>query len=174
MSTSSEATDAILLSVDPMRGFQRFRRDLDRLTDLDPKIREARSLVEQHLRALPSDTDFVNTLTPLLWLQVRNSFQNQQVLGIVCEELGNGDKILRSVEDAIATTLSHDVLLAAIAETTALAQPESLSTKRLQLANDELGHSESTFNFDTGDLALAGTIVVIVVIVVILGPIIFA
>ena len=59
--TMLDAVDALLAPVDPVRGLGWASRELGRLAELDPKLRAARAMVEEHLQGL-DQADVTDTL----------------------------------------------------------------------------------------------------------------
>ena len=159
MAKVSDSVDMLLLPLDPLRGFQIITSDLDRLAELDPKIREARSLVEDHLRGLPSEKDRDEMLAPILWLQVRAYVQTPVNLGIIRRWFGNGDAVLRAVEEALNTTFDLEILHKVIQEGGELADADSAKDGRLREARDELSRLGSEKDKPVAALAVDFAIV---------------
>jgi hypothetical protein len=135
---TSEATELLLLPLDPLRGLRRISEDFDRLVELDPKLREAKAQVEQHLGGLPSEEDIGERLGPILWVQLRDHLKSQRAVNTLRRALGDGDNVLRSVEEALATTFDVEVLQEVIREAGQLAQADSAAAGLFRQARDEL------------------------------------
>jgi hypothetical protein len=159
MARVSDSIDIFLVPLDPLRGFQTIMSDLDRLAELDPKIREARALVEDHFRGLPSEKDLDDKLAPLLWLQVRAYIQSPVNLGVIRRWFGNGDAVLRAVNEALETTFDQETLQKVIQETGQLAQADSVKDGRLREARDELSRFGSEKDKPVAALAVDFAIV---------------
>lgn len=138
MPTQTEYADQHLLALDPLRGLHKLADELDRLVELDPKLREARDRLEERGTSLSSAEGLDETLLPLLWLRVRDHLRSQRDLRAIRLAFGRGDAVLRWVDGALATSFEADVLEQVIEEARKLDQPEADAPSRLAEAREEL------------------------------------
>jgi len=135
MTIRSEATQFFLLPLDPVRGFDKIREDLDILGELDPKLREARHRIDRHLRELTFEQD---VLASVLWLQIRDHVRSQSNLRAVRRLLGDGDAVLRAVERGLETMFTRETVQEVGREVAQLDLADSPASKLLRDSRDEI------------------------------------
>lgn len=136
MSTTAES---LLLMVDPLRGLYRARNDIDRLAELDPKIKEARRQLTDRLAAVTSSEGRDELLVPILWLHVCDVVKIPGNLNAFRQWLGNGEAVLVSVENALATTFTKHVIEEVMTEAGRQVKDDSVMAERLRVAREDMG-----------------------------------
>lgn len=168
MAVATQA-DFFLLPLDPTRGLTRIREELDRRTEADPKIGDARAQVEAALRAAPSREDLDQTLAPLVWLQARDHVRSQREVEAVLRALDDGDAVLRAVEEAVPTVLDPTTLRVVAQEAKQLAGTDSPGAARLTEAHDELRRASGHGDGEEIIAEIVEAVIIAVVIVVIIA-----
>jgi hypothetical protein len=136
MANPSAAVHQHLMPIDPVGALRSVVPDIDRFAQLDPKIARAKSLLVERLTlVLPADERDV--LVPLLWLQFREEFRSASMLRALRLALGDGQWVLKVVEEALETTFSKEVLTRVIQEATQRAATESAASQELDRAREE-------------------------------------
>ncbi len=136
MAVLHDPVEQHLMVLDPMKALRGVIPDIDRAARLDPKVAEARDLlVERVSGVLSADDDDI--LLPSLGLRFRQEFDRPSRLQVLRLALQDGDFVLRTVEDALATTFSHDVLARAIREAGGGADSAPPHAQRLERARAE-------------------------------------
>jgi hypothetical protein len=136
MADLPDPTDVLLLSLDPARGLQILGGDLQRFTDLDPKVREAVDLMKDRLDALSPEEQA--GLMPVLWTHLRGYVQSPVAFHRLRRMMQNGSFLLAAVEATLSSTFQADTLKRVAADTDVLVKADSAKAGRIQTANDEL------------------------------------
>ena len=126
----------LLLPLDPARGLQILRDDVQRFSDLDPKVREAMSLLQDRFDTLTAEEQA--SLTPVLWMHVRESVQRPFELRRLRRGVQNGSFLLAAVETALNSTFQTDSLKRAVAGADTLVKEDPGKANRVDVANNEL------------------------------------
>jgi hypothetical protein len=161
--------DALLTPVDPERALRHFVSEIDELTAVDPKLDSARARVSDAVIAANIDTDEQELLAAVLWLHIRGRMTSRpaDTVELLRLWLGNGDLVLRTVEDFLRTTLTPQVLRSVVdgARTYLAGQSGDQATdqgRQLAQARDEVRRIQ-------GERAEDGPVVVGVLIAVAIG-----
>jgi hypothetical protein len=126
----------LLLPLDPVRGLQILRDDIQRFSELDPKIREAMSLLQDRFGDLTEEEQA--SLAPVLWMHVRDGVQRPYELRRLRRAVRNGSFLLAAVEAALNSMLQADSLKRAAVKADTLARESPYKSKRVDDANNEL------------------------------------
>jgi hypothetical protein len=156
MGSVASAVDVHLMALDPVRGLLAVSTELDRLKELDGRVREACTLVEDRLSAL-SVEDRDETLAPLAWLGLRERL-GPDAVAAVRRSLNDGAGLLHAVDGSLATTLDTEVLQSVVA------QAKDVDGGRLQEARDELTRARTG-----ADSPIIVIVVVVIIVVVVLA-----
>jgi hypothetical protein len=163
----TDDVDFLLTPLDPVRALRRIASDVDRLAALDPKLGEAISLVRKRLQSVPPGTSPDETLPVVFWLQLRGHLMSQpSAVAAVRRWLGDSDAVLRSVERALDTSLTVEVLQQLSAEATTLTDGAYADHVRFSQARQELDEVQGGRPQDS--------ILVVIAVAVVVGCIIGA
>ncbi len=108
MANLNDPTDILLRALDPARGLQVLRSDLVRLADLDPKVREAVSLIGDRWNGLSPEEQA--TLEPVLWTQLRPYIQDPAAFLRLRQIWQDGTAVLDAVDQALVGIFDLDAL----------------------------------------------------------------
>jgi hypothetical protein len=161
--------DALLTPVDPGRALQQFISELDELAALDPKLDRARARISDAVAAMNATADEQEILGAVFWLHIRGRVTSQpaETAELIRRWLGDGDLVLRTVDDALRTTLTPEVLQSVVdgAKTYDAAQSDDPATDRgrpLAQARDELRRIQGE-RAEDNPAVVAGAVVAVVI-----------
>jgi hypothetical protein len=144
MSSVSNPVDILLLPLDPTRGLRRLSEDFSRVAELDGRVRAAGKLLEERFATLTSaEQDAVETA---FWVYVRGRLTRSGGLQGFRRFIGDGDRFLRLVEDALDSLFSLPTLkqLAAQLNQLAEAETDSPASAEIEQARHELRQLATT------------------------------
>jgi hypothetical protein len=104
--------DLLLTPADPGRALRHIVSEVERLAALDPKLHQARTRIMDSLATAVPPSDEQETLGAVVWLHLRGRLASRPAAALETVRLwlGDGDLVLRTVEDALRTTLTAQVL----------------------------------------------------------------
>ncbi len=138
MGPESNASDVLLIPLDPLRGLQKVTDHLERYVDLDPKLREAARLLQERFDSLSASEQEV--LGALLWAYLRGQIKASASVDAIIRWAGQGEAVLRTAEGALGSIFSTETLRASIREATRLTttQSDTGAGAEIQQARDEI------------------------------------
>jgi hypothetical protein len=144
MSPVSNPVDILLLPLDPTRGLRQLSEDFSGIAELDPKVRAASKLLDDRFATLTSaEQDAVETA---FWIYVRGRLTRSGGLERFRRFIGDGDRFLLLVEDALDSLFSSPTLkqLAAQLNQLAEAEADSPASAEIEQARHELRQLATT------------------------------
>jgi hypothetical protein len=110
--------DVLLTPLEPTRALRYVISEVDQLSALDPKLRQARAQIMDALAGAAAKSDDQETLGAVFWLQLRGQLTSRpaETVEAFRRWLGDGDLVLRTVDDVLRTALTTQVLQSLIDE----------------------------------------------------------
>jgi hypothetical protein len=137
--------ELLLTPIDPLPALRHFVAEVNELAALDPKLARARDRISDAFAAVDSDKDGQEILGAVFWLHLRDRLAGRpaETVEVLRLFLGDSDKVLRTAEDALRTTLTPQVLQGVIdaarpQATGATGDSDSFRVQRLTQAREEL------------------------------------
>jgi hypothetical protein len=141
MERASNAAEIFLIPLDPPRGLQGIAEDLERLTELDPKLKAAVDLLGGRFESYTGEAR--ETILAILWAHTRPRMQQGWLAGFR-SWLDDGGSVLVSVERALDSMFSKAVLDELLQHGTVLTASDSAMSAELRQALDEVRQVLST------------------------------